>query len=446
MRILIVDDDDNNRNILSFHLENIFESVQITEFNCGNDAIAFLNKKPKIDLIISDYEMKNGDGALVYQTYSQKRMNIPFLLLSTRRTFDNGLLSSFPNKEKNEYYIEKPINRKILITFVEDVFKSHYSVSKNDYQKVRVFNLFRFNMAICDFHLKTRNKYIKFIKEGSSYTKKDLDKYITKDHAYIYIREDDVFKLEDKLQDSGLTNYEGSFKNKNDQHEILNALIHSLTLSVGLSEEVVSETQKITDSIINEIKKDKSSQISKLLDSIKSNDLYIHNRFLANICYALIAKVSWCTEDIQRKLVTASIIHDLMLTDATTPYSQIESFKKVLEKDKDLKKDYYQHPTKMRDLVLSSKNLPPNIDDIIFQHHEWPDGTGFPKGLFSASISPLSRVFIVAHAFVDEYEKEGFRPEKINHILLQLKDHFSDGNFSGILKNLTSVLSVNDVR
>ena len=44
--------------------------------------------------------------------------------------------------------------------------------------------------------------------------------------------------------------------------------------------------------------------------------------------------------------------------------------------------------------------MPPDVDSIIAQHHERPDGSGFPRGLTHLRIGPLATVFIVAHDIV----------------------------------------------
>ena len=46
--------------------------------------------------------------------------------------------------------------------------------------------------------------------------------------------------------------------------------------------------------------------------------------------------------------------------------------------------------------------IPSDVDIIVLQHHERPNGTGFPKGLRSNQIAPLASVFIVAHDIVDQ--------------------------------------------
>jgi hypothetical protein len=53
------------------------------------------------------------------------------------------------------------------------------------------------------------------------------------------------------------------------------------------------------------------------------------------------------------------------------------------------------------ELARTFHEVPPDVDLIIAQHHELPDGSGFPKGLTSTRIGPLPSVFILVHDWVD---------------------------------------------
>jgi len=67
LRILIVDDDESIRQLLSHNLRQDFGAV-VDEANSGNDAIKFIRWGFRYCLIISDYNMPDGNGA-VLQNY-----------------------------------------------------------------------------------------------------------------------------------------------------------------------------------------------------------------------------------------------------------------------------------------------------------------------------------------------------------------------------------------
>ena len=88
------------------------------------------------------------------------------------------------------------------------------------------------------------------------------------------------------------------------------------------------------------------------------------------------------------------------------------------------------HPIHAAEYVRRMSEIPSDVDQIVFQHHERPDGTGFPRNLSGKLISPLSSVFIVAHAVVDFMSKrEG---ESIDVFLTENEELYKSGNFRKI--------------
>jgi len=62
---------------------------------------------------------------------------------------------------------------------------------------------------------------------------------------------------------------------------------------------------------------------------------------------------------------------------------------------------YSNHPAQAAALVKLWPDIPPELDTIIIQHHERPDGSGFPAGLTHQKIIPLAAIFIVAEDLVN---------------------------------------------
>ena len=63
----------------------------------------------------------------------------------------------------------------------------------------------------------------------------------------------------------------------------------------------------------------------------------------------------------------------------------------------------------MRTLDMST-----SVMDIVIDHHEWYDGTGYPMGKSSMDIHPLARVFAV----VDQYATGIAMEEKPHSVVM----------------------------
>ena len=58
----------------------------------------------------------------------------------------------------------------------------------------------------------------------------------------------------------------------------------------------------------------------------------------------------------------------------------------------------YIHTLYGRDLLLAN-NFSPTITRIAAEHHECPDGSGYPMGLLGKDIHPLSRIVAIANHY-----------------------------------------------
>ena len=91
-------------------------------------------------------------------------------------------------------------------------------------------------------------------------------------------------------------------------------------------------------------------------------------------------------------------------------------------------------PEEADKLVREVGDIPADIDSIILQHHERPDGSGFPHGIDATKISPLGALFILAHdLLVYKIENKG---SDIAAFVAQLDPIYRKGAFKDVLKAL----------
>ena len=93
-------------------------------------------------------------------------------------------------------------------------------------------------------------------------------------------------------------------------------------------------------------------------------------------------------------------------------------------------------------MARKMSEVPANVDIILAQHHERPDGSGFPRSLASNYIAPLSAVFIVAHDLADFVLSSG-SDFKMASFLDQMRPHYNFGQFKKIfvvLENLKGLV------
>ena len=88
VKILIVDDTQDCRKLLTLLLPTLLGPVDITEAADGAEAIDILVKQTDFDLVISDYTMPGISGAGVFKHLIEANLNIPFILFTVLYEFE----------------------------------------------------------------------------------------------------------------------------------------------------------------------------------------------------------------------------------------------------------------------------------------------------------------------------------------------------------------------
>lgn len=115
-RILIVDDEEDIREILHFNLEN--EGYEIDQAESAEEALNVLNNSH--NLILLDVMMGGMSGFKLAQLLRKSGNNIPIVFLTAKNT-ENDLLSGF--SIGGDDYISKPFSVKEVIARIKTILK-----------------------------------------------------------------------------------------------------------------------------------------------------------------------------------------------------------------------------------------------------------------------------------------------------------------------------------
>ncbi|MCK5884836.1 MAG: response regulator [Bacteriovoracaceae bacterium] len=112
-KILIVDDEQDIREILSMMIEGVSEGVCVHDIiyaESGNKAIAQLKSDKSISIVFCDYRMQDGNGGDVYTHIHNEGNKLPYIMISTDRPEDHEELSKFRDHHPMNSYLSKPFD------------------------------------------------------------------------------------------------------------------------------------------------------------------------------------------------------------------------------------------------------------------------------------------------------------------------------------------------
>ena len=278
--------------------------------------------------------------------------------------------------------------------------------------------------------IKVSDKYIKLNYADDSY-EDILSSLLSKGGTHVYITSDDLSDLissyQEKMLEPDASFDEQVFRDLYiRENETIMVLAQAFIRNSGLSQEVkgmVEESNREVQSILT-----KSPSLKSLLDRFKKNcsEDFFKITLTNYICSTMLSHFPWKTSLILDKLMLASTLCDLCLD--ATDMADLESYEKG---NGPLTDNVKNHPINLIDMIKADTSLISlETVTIIKQHHEKPDGTGFPFGLDHSRINQLSTIFIVAHRFVDKITQDENEGRSYLEIAEELSRVYVGGSFT----------------
>lgn len=278
------------------------------------------------------------------------------------------------------------------------------------------------------------------IQHGDSEFKVKLENYQMKGLEQIIFAEDDYYDflktIKNGLVGFFLKDQEGSKKNL-DISQIMN-LVKKAETFIGLDKGGTDNRVDLTLSSLKWLKQ--SPVLRPLINAFQKNnqDEFFKNILIGHICVSIIEKLGWTTPQIKEKAIQAVILSDVTLTEKDIAHMILSQ---------GVRKQYtpkiINHPKEAAELLLKSKGvLAREVIRAIEQHHEHPNGSGYPLGIKDLSIDRLSALVIVARAFIDRLVDTEFDYDNREKFITDISSSFVAPNFTNICKGLNEALGI----
>lgn len=441
IRALVVDDDESIAEVIAFILEHKCHASVTTVF-CGNDAIAAIDAE-RFDLVVCDYNMPNGSGGDVFEHILEMEEKPHFILASSDRPVEHEEFS----RGKLTAFLQKPFESSKLI----DAFKEAFPIEEarilpGTFCRIRPLLLHSLNVLPCDLFIRlSSEKYVKVMNEGEIFGNGDLGRFKDKGVGFLFVKEENLQSIITKLVQlvtvqakSALA--KGSVSDVFEISESMQATIHDLGAELGYSpalENAVKANMGLACSLMEQ-----NQALSSVLQGITINaDNYVssHSILLPYISCGMAELMDWHSEHTYQKLTLASLLHDCCLSDSglarVVNESELENFS-----SQDQAK-WREHTEKAAEISRRFTEIPADVEQIVSQHHELPDGSGFPNQLHHTRIAPLSALFIIAHDFLRYFEQHG-TPDLPGFVAAS-QGKYNSGQFKRILAVLAQAKDLN---
>lgn len=432
LKILIADDEEMIRDLYEMILESEF-SCEATKVSNGAEAIEALKNTPHFDIIISDYKMPEATGGKVY-LFNITQANIPFFLFSGGELGDYSEFKDFHKSNPLNQFFNKPFRERDFLDAVAKINMGTASetATQDQFIKVKLSYYTKHTDNAAEVYIKLNdNKYTKIINANEeNIPDQDLLRhYLKKGIEYIYVEKDfwkifinDIFKkfheqivgekkAENLYQISGI-NFHVSFEGLND---------------IGISGLQIEKVNEMIEETVNSLLNNPSSknQFIKLCES--EGFIIGHSMLIMYIAGRICKETNLNFAPTMKKICSAAFYHDFSLFELDIQHDEMKLYE---IKDEALLKKIIEHPSSSANFLPVSIEVLDDTKKIIMEHHEMPNGDGYPKKLTASQISPLSCLFILSQQITFCLLRNNFSQERLKDFLTNSESAFNQGNFS----------------
>lgn len=429
------------REMIGFSLESGIPGLKIIQIGDKNEVSKSLQEGiQKPDLLIAEA------GCEDHLSEVQKTTPLPMKLLLLNRPQDTTAPSianfTFLGYAPIENQVDKILE---LLRPMAPVKGEDPSTEDSKYCRVGTGLLLKMNPLSADIFIRlSSTHYVKLFNQDDSFDERDLARYRDQkkiDYLYLQNKDSTIFvnkfvaELKKLLVSETPVTIKVVAEALNDGVEAIHEQIEKFGVTPAV-QEAIATSVSVTMKTIGEFPK-----LGEILKQMKDHGgKYIghHSTLLSSISCAIATAMDMYSDATFEKLTLASFLHDSTLRnnelcavkelkEFTSKYPGKFSTAEVAE--------YKSHPTRAAALLAHFKNCPSEVDKLILQHHEHPLGVGFPGGLTSNYLTPLSCVFIVAHDFTDHVIDRKGNPN-IEEFLTEFDKKYSMGHFKKIAREI----------
>lgn len=442
--ILIVEEEEDLLEVLLITANSYYDG-RVVSARGGGEALDRLKANGEPELIVLDSGLSSKGADSIFTYLRENYPNCP-TLLCTALSLEEAK-EKYPGASK---VLQKPNLFEPFLAALAGARQKN--LDAEGYVPIRLSLLLKIRFIRFDLFLKlSGDRFVKIFHRDTIFLPEDAAKILKKRFAHLYLRKADAKRFLAELETlASLTCSEETAGVAEPSLQLSAGFVeavHGISNALGWSEEVVLAAKASAELAIRAV-----SKVPSLWDLLSQRLSDPSSRFSEHICQitfvscGLAQRLEWASDFTQGKLAMAAMLHDLNVEEEK--YFDIVSWNQRALKSEDSMEGmvYRQHPIHAASEVARIPGLPPDLDQIILQHHEKPDGSGFPNGISAARISPLSAIFIVSEDLCATLRGQDDPKLFLRRFLDEKEELYSVGSFRKVYEVLANDLSLSTTR
>lgn len=447
LKILLADPDSSWLGTAKkFFQESYYEVDTVSN---GKDAqLALFNNK--YFAIVLNYDLKNHSGMQVLKFIRSNHPSIKIAFLMNQDYIEEGFIEkeTLERLGANDFLIA-PFELDEIKVVLEghqslgqimssipkrDGVSDEEEVSKEDNQftKISIHEFFPTKTILFDVYIRlSSGKYLKILHAGDSFSKDRLDKYKEeKKVEFLFFLASDrnkYVRFQNHITKKMVENPKATGNMKMQLLKSASEKFIEDAFCEGVKPLVIEQAKQICDTTYEVIQN--SPDLFKVLKEFQDFDpnAYTHSFLTTFFASMIVKQFEWESKVTTETVAMACMFHDIGRMKLPEEIRTLKRWKMTEEQLQEFEK----HPEYSFEIVDQNSMISPSVKQIILQHHEASDGSGYPNGLRDSKILTLSKIVFLANEFVDYItEKQLSPPEGLR---LMLSEEGATKKFNAII-------------
>lgn len=283
--------------------------------------------------------------------------------------------------------------------------------SDGEFTKIRIGEFYSSKAVLFDVYVQLGSgRYVKILHAGDTFSQDRIDKYKTeKKVEFLWFKMSDrskYLKYQTHLTAKIVGEERVAVETKAKFLKNVTSKYVEEVLSEGLKPQVIEQGKEICAQVYNFIEKEKN--LYKLLRSYQDFDpnAYDHSYLVTLFSSSIIKQFEWQSQTTIETASMACMFHDI--GKMKMPNNLLD--KPTADMSPEELELYHNHPILGAEMVDGNNLINNSVKQIILQHHECYDGTGFPFQKKGSKILTLANIVCLVDDFVHMMMEKKLKP------------------------------------